>query len=976
MGEGDARSRHFYERWNADKRAAWRFCRRKERVSERRAREPPTSGIVSRLIIARITHSSEGEFQCSAIVRGIVLSDGAVVDSRLVSAPIKLRRARITKFERYESETINVREGDVARIRCLGMPDVIPTPEVWFERLHDGVRLGHTSNQRFIATPTALQIALAQPADSGRYVGTFFGLVSAGRLSAGFAVLYGSQRFLERDQGGAKADRAQSELVRRAQHSPSTMPQVEPNARSHNSHRAKRKPKLVWPIARNASEPIELHVVEGTTALLECIIEDAVVRWTRADSSPLNVSLHHDRARHRQLFGNLRIAAATVADSADYVCHGLADFNDDLRRADHLRVVYRLKVHTRSGVHLALAARVASAAASESVAWDVACRAYHLDYEVPMLFVNGIALIDAHEQFGVPPRTNFFVNPLNVSLRTRSPLSGSVQCISRPAAVEAELYGANLERGRAMNLYIAERAAARPTPISPTTVVATRDSSSPPSTNTASSSRAPQEASTIAVTEASDFASFEISKPSVFIDSENNARLQWKASSAATSGVPIAWLLEFRRRPTMIGSAQNASAASLWSQNQRVPSHVRAGKQRARGQERRSTIRFAATIRHLDSQSQYQFRVVGHFGDGVDDLASAASDWQRVGGVRPSPSVLTRLEATAGDPIWTILGVRGSAYLGFVITLAIAIPCFCFFFLLLLRRVLARHGDRLHSSAARDASSPLFSRRRQRRAASPPSREDFFDKNQLVYQDSLYLSHHDEISELAPLNYAKVASANGRDESKRVALQMNESDEDVAHALYAADERPLAGIRARGSQVSLERVAPFARFLPPNGEQRESPDDVEPLADACGAFSTRLFDGDQHSLAASAATRAARSPSVTRSTLSVFRPPQRRRPPPPPSTAISALRLHSPTAADGVAAGELQTATTSPGGSATSGHGGLLPPPPPTLRSATSVVELSSFRSTQPLASMRTFGGGPLAGSSLLASQVMQTGLQ
>lgn len=74
--------------------------------------------------IKKASHSTEAEYQCSAILREIKLSNGKVVNSRLVSAPVKLRRARITKFERYVSETVRVKAGEVVRLPCFGVPDV------------------------------------------------------------------------------------------------------------------------------------------------------------------------------------------------------------------------------------------------------------------------------------------------------------------------------------------------------------------------------------------------------------------------------------------------------------------------------------------------------------------------------------------------------------------------------------------------------------------------------------------------------------------------------------------------------------------------------------------------------------------------------------------------------------------------------------------------------------------------------------
>lgn len=57
----------------------------------------------------------------------------------------------------------------------------------------------------------------------------------------------------------------------------------------------------------------------------------------------------------------------------------------------------------------------------------MSCYAHNLRYEIPMVYVNGLALIDAMEEMGVPPQTNFFTNPINVTLLANNPLAGSVQ---------------------------------------------------------------------------------------------------------------------------------------------------------------------------------------------------------------------------------------------------------------------------------------------------------------------------------------------------------------------------------------------------------------------------------------------------------------------------------------------------------------------------------------------------------------------
>lgn len=52
-------------------------------------------------------HHAEGDYQCSALIRGVRLSNGKHIDTRLVSAPVKFRRARITKFEEVAPQVLS-----------------------------------------------------------------------------------------------------------------------------------------------------------------------------------------------------------------------------------------------------------------------------------------------------------------------------------------------------------------------------------------------------------------------------------------------------------------------------------------------------------------------------------------------------------------------------------------------------------------------------------------------------------------------------------------------------------------------------------------------------------------------------------------------------------------------------------------------------------------------------------------------------
>uniref|UniRef100_A0A914EM27 Uncharacterized protein n=1 Tax=Acrobeloides nanus TaxID=290746 RepID=A0A914EM27_9BILA len=216
------------------------------------------------------------------------------------------------------------------------------------------------------------------------------------------------------------------------------------------------RPQFIYPEdVNNLSEPIPLHVVAGQTAILECVIWGAKPVWNKADYSLQQISLTDDRARIRQIAGNLRIKSVSISDAGEYVCHAVTpsplDSSYDLLRNDHPKVRYQLIVHAPTNVRLMLAQQV------HDKSWQLSCYAHNLRYEIPMVYANGLALIDAMKEMGVPPQTNFYTNPINVTLQANNPLSGSIQCISRPAMEEAEVYGVGLERGRAMNLYVDAR---------------------------------------------------------------------------------------------------------------------------------------------------------------------------------------------------------------------------------------------------------------------------------------------------------------------------------------------------------------------------------------------------------------------------------------------------------------------------------------------------------------------------------------
>lgn len=86
---------------------------------------------------------------------------------------------------------------------------------------------------------------------------------------------------------------------------------------------------------------------------------------------------------------------------------------------------------------------------------QLSCLASNVEYEIPTVYINGVSLIDKAHQLGLKSSVNY-ANPINVTLTSISSIVGAVQCISRPAMEEAEIYGSGVERGQSMNLYVVD----------------------------------------------------------------------------------------------------------------------------------------------------------------------------------------------------------------------------------------------------------------------------------------------------------------------------------------------------------------------------------------------------------------------------------------------------------------------------------------------------------------------------------------
>ncbi len=66
------------------------------------------------------------------------------------------------------------------------------------------------------------------------------------------------------------------------------------------------------------------------------------------------VSLTDERARVRQIWGNLLINGVSFDDAGTYVCHGVSPIAAELSVSDHSRVYYKLLVHAPTDARLLL----------------------------------------------------------------------------------------------------------------------------------------------------------------------------------------------------------------------------------------------------------------------------------------------------------------------------------------------------------------------------------------------------------------------------------------------------------------------------------------------------------------------------------------------------------------------------------------------------------------------------------------------
>ncbi|KHJ94733.1 immunoglobulin domain protein [Oesophagostomum dentatum] len=317
----------------------------------------------------------------------------------------------------YSILYVHVEQGQVARLPCAGLPDVVPGPaEICFVKGDSDFDacLSDKVDSNYLSTATGMQISVVQPHHAGEY----------------YCVV-------------------RNEYTKQTRKSPRYVKLRVEQSNNASVSGQPLLPQLVFPSKENRPDnPIVVDAVAGHDIILECVFVRAKIIWTKLDGSP-EISLTDDEARLRQVWGNLRIRQVTKDDAGIYCCHGLSPFLEEPSLKEyHLQVYYSLVVHAPTDVHLEMNQN------ARDKSWQLSCLAKNVRYEIPMVYVNGTPLAEAIGEMGIASSTNFYSNPVNATIRIRSNYSGSVQCISRPAMDEAEIYGVGLERGRSHNMYV------------------------------------------------------------------------------------------------------------------------------------------------------------------------------------------------------------------------------------------------------------------------------------------------------------------------------------------------------------------------------------------------------------------------------------------------------------------------------------------------------------------------------------------
>ncbi|ULT83934.1 hypothetical protein L5515_018758 [Caenorhabditis briggsae] len=372
------------------------------------------------LIIVGSTPQNEGEYQCIAEMTKIRLSNRQLITTTIISSPLRIRRARFTKFDENVNNTaITVRENDIIRLPCAGMPDVIPAPaQLCFRRLeNEDECLGGRNDTKYFVTETGMQISLVTPSD------------------AGFYHCFVTNEYLNQTKMSPK---------------PLLLIVSEAN-RTEKAKAEALKPRLVYPTRETTiDKPIKLTVAEGEDILLECVMNMAKVVWIKHNDTTPNVTMEDNMSRFQQIWGNLKIRSIAAGDAGIYTCLGLPIVGGDGiidNNSTRPRIDYSLNVVSPSGVRLSISSLY-------DKRYLLECLATNMRYEIPTAYINGTSIIHNINELGIPSNTNFYNNPIRVHMEVKRSFTGSIQCVSRPAMVEAEIYGYGLETGKSMNMYV------------------------------------------------------------------------------------------------------------------------------------------------------------------------------------------------------------------------------------------------------------------------------------------------------------------------------------------------------------------------------------------------------------------------------------------------------------------------------------------------------------------------------------------
>ncbi|EGT59198.1 hypothetical protein CAEBREN_00942 [Caenorhabditis brenneri] len=320
---------------------------------------------------------------------------------------------------RFLQAAITVRENEVARLPCAGMPDVIPSPaHICFQRMGSTEDcLGSKNDTKYFVTESGMQISLVTPLDAGFYICIVRNeFTNQSRRSQKPVLIVVTESNI--------TEKATPELI---------------------------KPALVYPAKETTIDaPIELAVAEGEDIVLECVINMAKIVWIKHNDTTPNVTMDDNTSRFQQIWGNLKIRSVALGDSGIYSCLGLPIVGWDGKIDNNTtrpRVDYNLVVYSPSGVRLSITQQF-------NKRYLLECLATNLRYEIPTAYINGTSIVHNINSLGIPSNTNFYNNPIRVHMEVKSSFTGSIQCVSRPTMVEAEIYGFGLERGKSMNMFV------------------------------------------------------------------------------------------------------------------------------------------------------------------------------------------------------------------------------------------------------------------------------------------------------------------------------------------------------------------------------------------------------------------------------------------------------------------------------------------------------------------------------------------